>query len=95
MIYAQNVSVSGVNRQTRARMSVATPEIGLGLSIGTPLCAGLESAASTACELRYELSLRHPRTGRINRRYGWSQSRRAHSSVLAQREMEKRRSSLV
>jgi hypothetical protein len=48
LIYVRNVSESGVNHQTQDRMSVGTPEIGLGLSTGTRLRARLESAASTA-----------------------------------------------
>jgi len=48
LIYIRNVSVSGVNPQTRERMTTETPEIGLGLSAGTRLRARLESAASTA-----------------------------------------------
>lgn len=48
LIYVRNVSVTRVNPQTRDRMSAATPEIGLGLSVGTRLRARLESAASTA-----------------------------------------------
>jgi len=48
LIYVRNVSVSGVNPQTRERMSTETPEIGPGLSTGTRLRARLESAASTA-----------------------------------------------
>ena len=48
LIYVRNVSPSGTNPQTRERISVETPEIGLGLSTGTRLRARLESAASTA-----------------------------------------------
>jgi Bacterial conjugation TrbI-like protein len=48
LIYVRNVSASGVDFQTRERMSAETPEIGLGLSTGTRLRARLESAASTA-----------------------------------------------
>jgi hypothetical protein len=48
LIYVRNVSASGVNPQTRERMSTETPELGLGLSAGTQLRARLESAASTA-----------------------------------------------
>ena len=44
LIYARNVS----DPQAREKISIATPEIGLGLSIGTRLRARLESAASTA-----------------------------------------------
>ena len=48
LIYVRNVSASGVDAQARERMSLGTPEIGLGLSAGTRLRARLESAASTA-----------------------------------------------
>jgi len=48
LIYVRNVSANGVDPQARERMSVGTPEIGLGLSTGTRLRARLESAASTA-----------------------------------------------
>jgi hypothetical protein len=48
LIYVRNVSASGVNPQTRERMSTGMPEIGLGLSTGTRLRARLESAANTA-----------------------------------------------
>jgi hypothetical protein len=48
LIYVRNVSAKGVDPQARERMSVGTPEIGLGLSTGTRLRARLESAASTA-----------------------------------------------
>jgi hypothetical protein len=48
LIYVRNVSASGVNPQTRERMTTETPELGLGLSTGTRLRARLESAASTA-----------------------------------------------
>lgn len=50
LIYVRNVSANVVNPQTRERMSVETPEIGLGLSTGTRLRARLESAASTAVQ---------------------------------------------
>lgn len=50
LIYVRNVSANGVDPQTRERMSIGTPEIGLGLSTGTRLRARLESAASTAVQ---------------------------------------------
>jgi Bacterial conjugation TrbI-like protein len=48
LIYVRNVSTSAVDARARERMSIETPEIGLGLSVGTRLRARLESAASTA-----------------------------------------------
>jgi hypothetical protein len=48
LIYVRNASTSGVDSDARERMSIGTPEIGLGLSTGTRLRARLESAASTA-----------------------------------------------
>jgi hypothetical protein len=48
LIYVRNVSAIAVDPKARERMSIGTPEIGLGLSTGTRLRARLESAASTA-----------------------------------------------
>jgi hypothetical protein len=48
LIYVRSVSANAVDTQARDRISIGTPEIGLGLSTGTRLRARLESAASTA-----------------------------------------------
>ena len=50
LIYARNVPATGVDPQTRERVTIGTPEIGLGLSTGARLRARLESAASTAVQ---------------------------------------------
>lgn len=50
LIYARNVPATGLDPQTRERVTIGTPEIGLGLSTGTRLRARLESAASTAVQ---------------------------------------------
>jgi Bacterial conjugation TrbI-like protein len=48
LIHIRSVSANAVDTQARDRISIGTPEIGLGLSPGTRLRARLESAASTA-----------------------------------------------
>jgi Bacterial conjugation TrbI-like protein len=47
-VYVRTVAATQTESQSRDRMNLMTPEIGLGLSTGTRLRARLESAASTA-----------------------------------------------
>lgn len=48
LVYVRTVSAPQTESQSRDRMNLMSPEIGLGLSTGTRLRARLESAASTA-----------------------------------------------
>jgi hypothetical protein len=48
LVYIRNARNTQVDSQSRDRLNLMTPEIGLGLSTGTRLRARLESAASTA-----------------------------------------------
>jgi hypothetical protein len=48
LVYVRTVSATQTESQSRDRMNLMTPEIGLGLSTGTRLRARLESAASNA-----------------------------------------------
>ena len=48
LVFVRNVPAAQTESQSRDRMNLMTPEIGLGLSTGTRLRARLESAASTA-----------------------------------------------
>ena len=48
LVYVRTVSATQTESQSRDRINLFTPEIGLGLSTGTRLRARLESAASTA-----------------------------------------------